>query len=470
MWFFPTQGKTVSRWSVSVAILLLFCVVAVASTLLLSRPDTQGRTGSGRRARLVSSLWGSGSSDSGEVDVAYFIQVSATNLPLLPRLIKVLHHPRNVYAVHCDRKMDAAAIAPVEAAIRANAAYAKNVRFMKREVVTYRGISMVLNVLSAMETLLAASTSWAYFINISASDYPLVAPIEQRRLLASPGVADAQANFASVSVPPKWVAHVAAQRIGKIFVDTALAFEANDTRIITTRQPNPAFELASWTPHKSEAWMVLHRSYVEHVVRSPAARRLLVAFGMSIEASEHFFVTLLANTARFRRSLVANPLRLVVWYHRGVKARQHPFWLDDREANASATVDGSTDGYVFADRLSSTPAWFARKFRVPDSPLLDALDRTHSGIQLPADVGEADAVAAASARVRDAFAAALAKSRASAAAWEARRAAAAAAGVLPDKIDRTPLDPEVEGGGGEAHVQGSGTAGVAADAAAADAR
>ncbi|KAK1864664.1 hypothetical protein I4F81_007208 [Pyropia yezoensis] len=377
----------------------------------------------------------------GEVDVAYFIQVSESNLPLLPRLLRALAHPANAYAVHFDRKIPDAELAPVVAAIRADDRLAA-VRFMPREVVTYRGISMVLNVLSAMEFLLAAHPGWCYFVNLSAADYPLVAPDTVRRLLATPGVAGAGANFASVSSPQTWVNTVTEQRIGRLYVDTSLAFggEENGTAVVPMKIPNPLYAAAEWTARKSEAWMLLHRDFVEYTVRSAAARRLLLAFGLSIEASEHFFVTLLTNTARWRRSLVTNHLRLVVWSHRGVKAVQHPYYVDDTEPNDSSA-------YMFAGRLASSTALFARKFRVADSPLLDTLDRSVSGIAPAASAADAAGVAATTARVRDGLAAALASSADRVAAWEGRLAAAAAAGQLPAKEDRTPLDTPRGGGG-----------------------
>lgn len=467
-------GKVADRWRLRVGLLALLGVVLMLTTLFLGvdregvggwapppvSPHDSGlaeavdETGGGSfRAAAAAAAAGRGCGGGrrpppGEVDVAYFIQVSQSNLPLLPRLLRSLSHDGNVVAVHFDLKISDAVLSPVIESIRTDASLAA-VRFMPREVVTYRGISMVLNVLSAMDFLLAADPGWCYFINLSAADYPLASQRTVRRLLATPGLADAGANFASVSSPQHWVDTVTEQRIGRLYVDTSLAFGGdNGTEVVSLQQPNPLYAAAEWTARKSEAWMLLHRDFVAYVVRSAAARRLLLAFALSIEASEHFFVTLLTNTARWRRSLISTHLRLVVWRHRGVKAVQHPYNVDDTEPDDASR-------YVFADTLSSSSALFARKFRVPDSALLDTLDRSVSGIAPPASAADAAGVASAAGRVRDGLARAMADSASRTAAWEERLAAAAAAGRLPDKEDRTPLD-EARGGGGVAAPDGGG--------------
>ncbi|GAB0497066.1 hypothetical protein MMPV_008389 [Pyropia vietnamensis] len=452
-----TSSKASDRWRLRVGLLLVLGMVTMVTILLLGI-QRGGRTafspglpvkadqgsvsavGTDAAARGASADGSSTCSGgtSGEVNIAYFIQVSESNLPLLLRLLRSLAHPANAYAVHFDRKIPDAVLAPVVAAIRADDRLSA-VQFMPREVVTYRGISMVLNVLSAMEFLLATHPGWCYFINISAADYPLASQTTVRRLLATPGVVDAGANFASVSSPQKWVDTVTEQRIGRLFVDTSLAFGQNGTAVVAMKVPNPLYAAAAWTARKSEAWMVLHRDFVTYTVRSAAARRLLLAFSLSIEASEHYFVTLLTNTARWRRTLITSHLRLVVWAHRGVKAVQHPYYVDEMEP------DGTGSAYAFADQLMSSNALFARKFRVPDSPLLDTLDRSVSGIAPSRSAADAAGVVAATERVRDGLARAMAHSASQVAAWERRLATAAAAGRLPAKEDQTPLDePEEE--------------------------
>lgn len=460
------SGKVADRWRLRVGLLLFLGVVIMATTLFLGvergertalppgphfeadqrRVSAFDKGSAAREATADGSSMCSGGT-SGEVNIAYFIQVSESNLPLLPRLLRSLAHPANAYAVHFDRKIPDAVLAPVIAAIRADDRLSA-VRFMPREVVTYRGISMVLNVLSAMEFLLAAHPEWCYFINISASDYPLASQTTVRRLLATPGVVDAGANFASVSSPQKWVDTVTEQRVGRLYVDTSLAFGKNGTAVVPMKVPNPLYAAAAWTARKSEAWMVLHRDFVTYTVRSAAARRLLLAFALSIEASEHYFVTLLTNTARWRRTLITTHLRMVVWVHRGVKAVQHPYYVDDTE-----TDDASS--YAFADPLTSSSALFARKFRVPDSPLLDTLDRSVSGIAPPRSAAEAAGVVAATERVRDGLAQAMTFSASQVAAWEGRLAVAAAAGRLPAKEDQTPLDA-LEGGSGVVNTPNEG--------------
>eukprot|EP00168_Porphyra_purpurea_P010644 TRINITY_DN2650_c0_g1_i13.p1 TRINITY_DN2650_c0_g1~~TRINITY_DN2650_c0_g1_i13.p1 ORF type:complete len:363 (-),score=80.23 TRINITY_DN2650_c0_g1_i13:626-1714(-) len=162
-----------------------------------------------------------------EADLAYFVQVSASNVALLPRLMAAIYHPDNAYAVHFDVKIGAAVVADTvdkvgsalaafaaegapsgrrqrdgTKAQRTQVALPENVLFMDRTPVTYRGITTVLNTLEGMSTLLnytrpvadgssrtaadAERPPWTYFINLSASDYPLLSTTATRRLLGRP--------------------------------------------------------------------------------------------------------------------------------------------------------------------------------------------------------------------------------------------------------------------------------------------
>eukprot|EP00168_Porphyra_purpurea_P010647 TRINITY_DN2650_c0_g1_i5.p1 TRINITY_DN2650_c0_g1~~TRINITY_DN2650_c0_g1_i5.p1 ORF type:complete len:393 (-),score=61.90 TRINITY_DN2650_c0_g1_i5:535-1713(-) len=114
-----------------------------------------------------------------EADLAYFVQVSASNVALLPRLMAAIYHPDNAYAVHFDVKIGAAVVADTvdkvgsalaafaaegapsgrrqrdgTKAQRTQVALPENVLFMDRTPVTYRGITTVLNTLEGMSTLL----------------------------------------------------------------------------------------------------------------------------------------------------------------------------------------------------------------------------------------------------------------------------------------------------------------------------
>lgn len=241
-----------------------------------------------------------------EVDLAYFVQVSPSNVALLPRLLAALYHPGNVYAVHFDLKINADVMAKTikEVAIalaqeeelmgeegtpnrmqrqrglhpgsRQRLALPHNVLIMDRTPVTYRGITTVLNTLDGMSTLLAydqptsssaapgdgtahagkltrtandaTRSSWTYFINISGSDYPLLSPTAMRRLLGRPDVAARAANFLTLHPREGWEL-ATRNRYRRLVVDTGVGVLGKgghaasvDTTVKPARVDHPLWE------------------------------------------------------------------------------------------------------------------------------------------------------------------------------------------------------------------------------------
>lgn len=109
--------------------------------------------------------------------IAYLISGSAGDGKALRRTLRALYHPANRYVVHLDLEAPAAERAELAAAVRADPVYSRfaNVRVVTRaNLVTYRGPTMVANTLHAAAILLREGGDWDWFINLSASDYPLV--------------------------------------------------------------------------------------------------------------------------------------------------------------------------------------------------------------------------------------------------------------------------------------------------------
>lgn len=109
--------------------------------------------------------------------IAYLISGSRGDGESLKRTLKALYHPLNQYAVHLDleappdERLDLMDFVEKESVFRE----VGNVRVVaKSNLVTYRGPTMVSNTLHAMAILLKEGGSWDWFINLSASDYPLV--------------------------------------------------------------------------------------------------------------------------------------------------------------------------------------------------------------------------------------------------------------------------------------------------------
>lgn len=109
--------------------------------------------------------------------LAYLISGSMGDGESLKRTLKALYHPRNQYAVHLDLEASAEERLDLANFVRNEPLFTKigNVRMVVRaNLVTYRGPTMVTNTLHAASILLKEGGDWDWFINLSASDYPLV--------------------------------------------------------------------------------------------------------------------------------------------------------------------------------------------------------------------------------------------------------------------------------------------------------
>lgn len=109
--------------------------------------------------------------------LAYLISGSMGDGESLKRTLRALYHPRNQYVVHLDLEASVEERLDLARFVRSEPLFAKlgNVRMSVRaNLVTYRGPTMVSNTLHAAALLLREGGEWDWFINLSASDYPLV--------------------------------------------------------------------------------------------------------------------------------------------------------------------------------------------------------------------------------------------------------------------------------------------------------
>lgn len=108
---------------------------------------------------------------------AYLVSGSKGDLESLWRTLRALYHPRNQYIVHLDLESPVDERLELASRINNDSMYSKigNVYMItKANLVTYTGPTMVANTLHACAILLKRSSNWDWFINLSASDYPLV--------------------------------------------------------------------------------------------------------------------------------------------------------------------------------------------------------------------------------------------------------------------------------------------------------
>eukprot|EP00171_Calliarthron_tuberculosum_P021065 IDg21065t1 len=170
--------------------------------------------------------------------VAIFVQVSASALSHLPRLLKRIYHPHNLYIIHLDTDIPARdGLAALHAANLSSNTLPANLHVLPSETVNYRGVSMVLNTISAMELALqlAPTWRWRYFVNLSAADYPLTSPTTLRELLAHSGPARPFLSRA----PTASAAKMMRERMSYFAVDDALSFSPVKKAVVASQAHNP---------------------------------------------------------------------------------------------------------------------------------------------------------------------------------------------------------------------------------------
>lgn len=108
---------------------------------------------------------------------AYLVSGSKGDLEKLWRTLKAVYHPLNQYVVHLDLESPPTERLELASRVANESIFAEigNVFMItKANMVTYRGPTMVANTLHACAILLKRSNDWDWFINLSASDYPLI--------------------------------------------------------------------------------------------------------------------------------------------------------------------------------------------------------------------------------------------------------------------------------------------------------
>lgn len=123
--------------------------------------------------------------------LVYLISGSKGDIDKLWRTLFALYHPRNYYVLHLDRESPVTERNELQRRVADEVLFGKvgNVEMIiNANVVTYRGPTMVTTTLHAAALVLRRSNDWDWFINLSASDYPLMTQdgtyVRMRRTLA----------------------------------------------------------------------------------------------------------------------------------------------------------------------------------------------------------------------------------------------------------------------------------------------
>ncbi|XP_010479844.1 PREDICTED: beta-glucuronosyltransferase GlcAT14A-like isoform X2 [Camelina sativa] len=282
---------------------------------------------------------------------AYLVSGSKGDLESLWRTLRAVYHPRNQYIVHLDLESPVNERSELASRIKKDPMFSNigNVYMIaKANLVTYTGPTMVANTLHACAILLKRSPDWDWFINLSASDYPLVT---QDDLLYTFSTLDRSLNFIEHTSNLGWKYK---KRAMPLMIDPGLyMLNKSDVFWVSSKRSLPAaFKLFT-----GSAWMALSHSFVEHVIWGwdNLPRTLLMYYTNFVSSPEGYFHTVICNTPEFSKTVVNHDLHYIAW---DKPPRQHPRVLSVRDM----------------EQMIASGSAFGRKFKRNDT-VLDKIDK-----------------------------------------------------------------------------------------------
>ncbi|KAK6159034.1 hypothetical protein DH2020_006348 [Rehmannia glutinosa] len=261
----------------------------------------------------------------------------------LKRLMLSIYHPGNYYLIHLDAAAPLDEHQEIARFVSSNAVFIEvgNVWIVEKgNLVTYRGPTMLATTLHAMSMLLRRA-EWDWFINLSASDYPL---LTQDDLIHAFSDLPKDLNFVQHSSHLGWKMN---KRGKPIIIDPGL-YSANKSEIWAHLLDSVEI---------SSAWTILSRSFAEYCIIGwdNLPRTLLLYYTNFVSSPEGYFQTLLCNSEDFKNKIVNHDLHYITWDN---PPKQHPKSLGLKDYRKMI--------------LSNRP--FARKFKKND-PVLNKIDR-----------------------------------------------------------------------------------------------
>lgn len=283
--------------------------------------------------------------------LAYLISGSDGDGKRIERLLRAVYHPRNQYLLHLDRAACNAERISLGFYVQSVPLFAAagNVNVIgKADFVTYKGPTAIASTLHAAALLLRYSKNWDWFINLSASDYPLVT---QDDLLHVFSYLPRDLNFIEHTSDIGWQEY---HRIKPIIIDPGLSMLGQSQIFYATQKrmvPN------AYKTFTGSAFVVLSRNFMEYCILGwdNLPRTLLIYSANSLLSEEAYFQTVICNAQEFQNTTVNNDLRYVAW---GNPPKPEPYYLNLTDYK----------------KMMQSGAAFARQFR-EDDPILDKIDK-----------------------------------------------------------------------------------------------
>ncbi|KAK9149981.1 hypothetical protein Syun_008290 [Stephania yunnanensis] len=283
--------------------------------------------------------------------IAYLISGTKGDSQRMRRTLQAVYHPRNQYILHLDLEAPPRERIELATSIKSDPTFLEvdNVRVMAQSnLVTYRGPTMIACTLQAVAILLKESADWDWFINLSASDYPLVTQDDLLHVFSN---LSRSLNFIEHNKILGWKLN---QRAKPIIIDPGLYLsKKSDISRTTQRRSLPtAFKLFT-----GSAWVMTTRSFLEYCIWGwdNLPRTVLMYYTNFVSSPEGYFHTVICNSEEFHNTVISHDLHYIAWDN---PPRQHPLSLTMKDFN----------------NMVKSGAPFARKFARND-PVLDKIDK-----------------------------------------------------------------------------------------------
>ncbi|KAL2319490.1 hypothetical protein Fmac_028459 [Flemingia macrophylla] len=267
------------------------------------------------------------------------------------RVLQAVYHPRNYYLLHLDLEASDAERLELAKYVKSEAVFAafRNVMVVgKPDLVTHKGPTMIASTLHGIALLLKRLPHWDWFLNLSASDYPL---LSQDDILHIFSFLPKDLNFIEHTSNIGWKEY---QRARPIIIDPGL-YHSKKSGVYWAKEKRSvpsSFKLFTGSP-----WVVLTKSFLEFCVWGwdNLPRTLLMYYTNFLSSPEGYFHTVICNHKDYQNTTINYDLHYIRW---DIPPKQSPMFLKLEH---------------FEDMVNSG-APFARKF-TKDEPVLDKIDK-----------------------------------------------------------------------------------------------
>ncbi|XP_024031247.1 beta-glucuronosyltransferase GlcAT14C [Morus notabilis] len=284
--------------------------------------------------------------------LAYMVSGSRGDGSRLRRILQAVYHPRNYYLLHLDleasddERLELAKFLKSEESVIGE--FGNVMVVGKANLVTPKGPTMIASTLHAVAILLKKASDWDWFINLSASDYPLM---PQDDILHIFSYLPRDLNFLEHTSNIGWEEN---QRARPIIIDSGL-YHSKKSGVFWAKERRST--PASFKLFMGSSWVMLSKPFLEFCVWGwdNLPRTLLMYYTNFLSSTEGYFHTVACNHRDYQNTTVNHDLRYIRWDN---PPKQHPI---------SLTLEHFNDMV-----LSGTP--FAHTF-AKDDPVLDKIDK-----------------------------------------------------------------------------------------------